>query len=829
MPLLCLAFVGGVWALQLTPHLLLFSTFYAITYLALSLVLLLASVRLIQKKQFRLKLFSVFLRISAAFILGFLYASTLANSRLSDELSHANEQQAIAVIGVVSSLPVNTERALRLDFDVEKTLTLDVNGKPLHVPRHISLMQYQANFAFSAQENARQTKLSQNQQFHAGQRWQLTVKLKRPHGTYNPHGFDFEAWALSENMRATGTIQSNADNKLLQNFVWQAGYIVERLREKTVHRIQTVLENKPYCAEISALVAGDDSAIHADNWAVYLRTGVNHLMSISGLHITMLAGLAFSAVSFLWRRHLFGKHHYLSQLSLSIPARKVATIAGFIVALAYSLIAGFSIPTQRTFYMLSLLGVALWSGKNISIWRVLPLTLLIVVLIDPWSVNVPGFWLSFGAVAVLAYAVSGNIAQPHWLIASIKTQWAATIGLVPVLILMFGQTSLVSPVANAVAIPLISLLVVPLALLGSFLPIDWALQLAHTIFAGCMAILQYLSSLPYATWQQATPPMWAVTLSLIGVVWLLLPKGIPLRWLGLTLFIPMLLIAPNRPSVGAMQATVLDVGQGLAVVVKTKNHTLLYDTGPKYSAQSDSGSRIIVPFLRGEGIHKLDGIMLSHNDLDHSGGLNSVLAQLPIQWLDSSIPLDTLLGEAVNHQPINLMHCYAGQHWVWDGVMFDVLYPTIASYETNLTDNNRSCVLKISSQYGSLLLTGDIEKEAEASMINADSNLAGDLAVDLASDVMTAPHHGSKTSSTSAFIQAVNPIATIFTAGYLNRFGHPKPIIVARYEANLSEIIKSDTAGAVQVNFAKPNTKNPQKINITQYRQSHPHYWQDAD
>lgn len=809
MVLFCLGFVCGAWLLQFAPSLAFLSIGTSVCTLLLvaGFSAILYSLRNTQHRYFNqihLKHAQPVLILLLALVLGFTYAALSAKVRLSDTLPRAWEQQAIEVIGVVASLPEHTERAIRFNFVVEKTLT-----RGARVPQHISLMQYQAGFSTSTYAQS----TLPIQAFHVGQRWQLTVKLKRPHGTYNPHGFDFESWAFSENMRATGTVKTNSNNKLLNHFVWRPVYVVESLREKTVHRISTVLAGKPYAAEISALVAGDDSAISADNWLVYLRTGVNHLMSISGLHITMLAGLAFSWVSFLWRRS--------ERLSLFLPARKAATVAGLLAACAYSLIAGFSIPTQRTFYMLAIFALALWSGRNVGMARILAIALLVVVLLDPWSVNAPGFWLSFGAVAVIAYALSGQIKAPHWLPASIKTQWAVTIGLVPALILMFGQTSLISPIANAIAIPLISMLVVPLALLGSFLPFDWALYCSHSVFAWCMAFLQYLAALPHATWQQQAPPIWTTALSFVGVAWLLLPRGVPLRFLGLTLLFPMLFNQSSRPALGAMQVTVLDVGQGLAVVVQTKSRTLLYDTGPKYSAQSDSGSRIIVPYLRGEGVVKLDGIMLSHNDLDHSGGLNSVLAQMPTLWLDSSIPADTKFGITADSKPVNLMQCTAGQHWQWDGVSFDVLYPTQSSYAINLTDNNRSCVLKITSAYGSILLTGDIEKEAEATLL--ENNLD-----DLDSDILVAPHHGSKTSSTPAFIQAVNPRVTLFTVGYLNRFGHPKPVVIQRYIDDNSEIVRSDDAGAVQLDFALPINENKEKINITEYRKNKPRYWQEA-
>lgn len=302
MPLFCLAFVGGVWGLQFVPNLAFFNSTFIL--LSLGAVILLATLNSIvgatKTSQSLSRFIQAVLVFSIALTLGFLYASSLASMRLSDALAHENEQKTISIIGVVSSLPVPTERAIRFDFDVEKSLTLDANNQPIHVPQHISLMDYQANFAYPPSlSTSASTNKSLNTDFHVGQRWQLSVKLKRPHGTYNPHGFDFEAWAIGQSIRATGTVKSNSDNKLLQSFVWKPTYIVESLREKTVHRINTVLAGKAYAAEISALVAGDDSAISANNWLVYLRTGVNHLMSISGLHITMLAGLAFGAMSFL--------------------------------------------------------------------------------------------------------------------------------------------------------------------------------------------------------------------------------------------------------------------------------------------------------------------------------------------------------------------------------------------------------------------------------------------------------------------------------------------------------------------------------------------------
>jgi competence protein ComEC len=289
-----------------------------------------------------------------------------------------------------------------------------------------------------------------------------------------------------------------------------------------------------------------------------------------------------------------------------------------------------------------------------------------------------------------------------------------------------------------------------------------------------------------------------------------------MRWLGLVGFLPMFLVVPVRPMSGDMKVTVLDVGQGLSVVVQTATHTLLYDTGPKYSEQSDAGGRIVVPYLRGEGVKALDGFVVSHNDIDHSGGMPSVLTQMPVQWLSSSISPELELPEA-----LSTTRCYSGQAWLWDGVRFEVLHPSVESYEdAAIKDNNRSCVLKVTSQAGSILLTGDIEKESELALLQADS-------ASLKSDVVVVPHHGSKTSSTLDFVAAVQPSVSIFTMGYLNRFKHPKPAIVERYRAVDSLIYRSDYHGAITLTF-EANSKSYNKIKVASWRKQHKGYWQDT-
>ncbi len=741
---------------------------------------------------------------AAAFLLGICWASGFAYWRMSDELPHDWEQKDIAIEGVVASMPEATERGERFKFDVERILT-----KGAIAPKHISLSQYRAyqhGGSRYSNKDAREDVADLNQ-FHAGERWSLVVRLKRPHGTVNPHGFDFESWALSENIRATGSIKSKAGIRKVDSFVWRPSYVVEHLREQVQKRITKTLLGKPYSGIIQALVMGDDSQIDVDDWQVFLRTGTSHLMSISGLHITMLAGLAFGFVSFFWRRS--------HQLVIQLPTRKAATMAGVVVALAYSLIAGFSVPSQRTFYMLLVFAVALWSGRQLVISQVLAMALLIVVLLDPWAVSSPGFWLSFGAVAMLAYALGGRVGEVHWFQAALKTQYAVTIGMLPLLIVLFGQASIISPIANAFAIPLISFVVTPLALLGSFLPAnaltDVPLHLSYKALEVGMLVLKWLNQLPMATWQQHEPAAWTLIPAMLGVLWLLLPRGFPMRWAGLLGFMPMLLLVPMRPELGYMKVTVLDVGQGLSVVVQTAKHSLVYDSGPKYNEQSNAGSRIVVPFLQGEGIKKVDGLVVSHNDIDHSGGMASILALMPVEWLDSSLPEDASITSSQRK-----MHCFAGQRWVWDNVQFEMLHPRADSYDDErIKDNDRSCVLKVTSQAGSVLLTGDIEKFDELELIN--------LKVDkLKSDVIVVPHHGSKTSSTPSFIAAVAPRVSIFTNGYLNRFGHPKRVVFERYQAIQSLLYRSDYNGAIELNFVSKDN-----IQISSWRNQYKRYWQD--
>ncbi len=722
--------------------------------------------------------------IFCAALLGYGYAAWIAQNRLSDRLPDEWQGKNIVVTGIVAEMPRLHERGLRFVFDVESIQT-----EGAHVPHHIQLATYDG-------DSNDPLKMS------AGERWQLTIRLKQPHGTSNPYNFDFEAWALERNIRATGYVYAKGDNRILSEQTSSPAYLVQRLREKVRTRFQKTLGEAPYTGVLSALAIGDQSGISQADWQVFTRTGVNHLMSISGLHITMLAGLIFALVYWLWRRSI--------RLTLWLPARKVAALAGLFAALFYTLLSGFEVPAQRTLYMITTMTVMMMLSRNISPSQLLAAALMVVLLADPWAVLSPGFWLSFGAVALIFYVTANRLHKLHWLREYGKVQWAMMIGLIPPLLAIFQQLSLVSPIANAFAIPLVSFVVVPLTLLGTLPPLEWMLYVAHEAMRLCMYLLLQLDQLPYAVWAQHAPPAWTIMIGVVGALCMLAPRGFPLRWIGIILLLPMFLVAPDRPPEGSAKVVVFDVGQGLSVFVQTRNHTLLYDTGPDFSGEADSGNRILLPALRGMGIAQLDTLVLSHGDSDHIGGTESILRGLPVVNVISSLPnTHPLLQLAAHKDP-----CVDGQSWEWDGVRFDMLHPAAANMPNTLEhDNERSCVLRISTGEHSVLLTGDIEKLAELRLLNLHAR-------NLPSTLLVAAHHGSMSSSSQAFVNAVHPRYVIFTSGYLNRFGHPKEEVVERYRAEGSELLRSDKDGAVSI------AMNAHDFQLERYRTTHARYWQ---
>jgi competence protein ComEC len=784
MPANAIAFVFGVWVLQQQPALPSLSALATLAAAALALALGTGYAEAVPHRRFAGKLSLLQVAACAACcVLGFAWAGLAAQWRLADGLAREAEQQDIRVTGVIASLPQAFDRGLRFDFDIESASTTAA------IPGRVALSWY-GGYGADVQPPP---------DMHAGERWSFTVRLHRPHANANPHTFDAEAWMLERGVRAVGSARPGPA-LLVDSMVWRPGYAIERLREILRERFWDLLPDHRYAGVMIALALGDQNAIPADDWALFARTGVSHLMSISGLHITMLAGLAAALVFGVWRR--------VPALTLRLPARKAAAAAGALGALAYVLLSGFEVPAQRTLYMLAVVAIALWFDRIGRGARVLGLALFAVTLIDPWAVLAAGFWLSFGAVAIIFYISAGRLRPSAWYVEWGRVQWAVTVGLIPLLLALFQQVSVVSPLANAIAIPVVSFIVAPLSLMGIFLPVAWPLELGHWILEWLMWFLHAMDALPLAVWRQHEPLGWTLPLAMAGVAWMLLPAGFPSRWPGALLLLPMFLLEPARPEEGAASITVLDVGQGLAVVIETRSHTLLYDTGPQYGPDVDAGSRVVTPVLRGTGIARLDTMVVSHNDLDHSGGALSVLGAMPVDLVLSSLAAThPIHARAALHQ-----RCVAGQSWVWDGVAFDMLHPTRADYAAPGKVNDLSCVLRVKTAHGAMLLTGDIEKGAEAEMLESSAPLA--------STVLVAPHHGSRTSSTPQFIAAVAPAITVFTVGYLNRFGHPRADVVARYVQQGSATMRTDETGAIRFDFGVAG------VSVDAYRVTHARYWQ---
>ena len=734
----------------------------------------------------------------AGALLGFCWAALLATLSLDPQLRKDLEGRDVVLTGTVASLPYRFDQGVRFNFAVESA-----SEPHAAIPPLVSLAWY-AGFRDTRQAVG---------DVQPGERWRLTVRLQRPHGNANPHGFDYEAWLLEQGVRATGYVRPAGEgNKRLDSFVFSIAHLVEHCRATLRSRILRALPDKQYAGVIVALVVGDQRAIGQSDWKVFNRTGVGHLISISGLHITMVAGLFAMLASALWRRSFFTR----AQLPLLLPAQKVAALAGAGTALLYVLLAGFGVPAQRTLYMLAVVAAALWSGRITSVSHVLCTALGVVVLFDPWAVLAPGFWLSFGAVAIILFAAVGRTEAPktrYWsvIVLGARTQYVVTVGLVPLTMLLFSQVSLASPLANAVAIPLISLVVTPLSLAGSMLPAPLSnllLGLAHLVVEALAWLLSWMSESRLAVWSAPEPSPWVFCFALAGTLWMLAPRGWPHRWSGAVAWLPLLAGQPARPADGQLALTAFDVGQGMALLVETSSHRLLYDTGPFYSVESNGGNRVLLPYLKARGIDALDGIMVTHSDADHSGGALALLAELKVDWVSSSLWAEHAIVRAA---PVHY-RCVGGQSWRWDGVLFEMLQPTLASYDDlSLKPNARGCTLRITAGLQSILLAADIEAAQEAQLVLAQSDK-------LPAQVLLAPHHGSGTSSTPAFLAAVHPQLALFQVGYRNRYHHPKPEIYERYGALGITRLRTDESGAIEIDSGDGFVPR-------EYRHEHARYW----
>jgi competence protein ComEC len=760
-----LAFAAGVGLAQLTPEL----PSSTLSGTALFIATLLATYFLLREKSTRFAI-----TISLALIIGASYALLRADLRMGDELPREWEGRDIELVGVIDELPQADAQGIRFAFDVERIITPNT-----HVPQRIALGWYKAS--------VKELQGEPLPTLHHGERWQLIVRLKRPHGYVNPAGFDVEAWLLENNLRATGSVRGDEPNRRLTENAGRVSDQIGRVREKLRDRMKVALENQRYGGVLIALALGDQRAISESDWTMFNATAVSHLLSISGAHVTLFAGWIAWLVFALWRRS--------PRLIAIMPAQKAAAIAAAIVAVLYAALSGFAVPAQRTCYMLLAAAFALMLNRALSVWLILCGALVLVLVIDPWAVLAVGFWFSFCAVAMLLYVTTGRVPTRPWWHTVFVTQAAITLGLAPLTIALFQQVSLVGPIANAIAIPLITLLVIPLTLIWLVLQIDGLLMAAHQLIVWLAQFLQWLLSFPAPSWVQHAPPWWVVALACAGSLLILMPRagrGVwALRALGIVWCVPMFTVTPATPIDGEFRITTLDIGQGTAVVIRTTNHTLVYDTGPRWTDASDAGSRIIAPYLRASGSSRISALVVSHLDIDHSGGARSLLLSTSIDWMMTSVFAEAEIVKTAKQKNVDVLACQSGQNWMWDNVRFEVLHPNPDNYaNAKLKTNDRSCVIKVIGNGGSILLTADIETPSERALVVNNATA-------LKADVLLIPHHGSMTSSTPEFIEAVSPKLALINAGYRNRFGHPRDAVLARYEDKKIPVYRTDWHGAV--------------------------------
>lgn len=716
------------------------------------------------------------LLLIALAVLAFGSTGWRAQSRLAEALPSALEGRDLQLTGVIASLPQSDAVGTRFVFAVEQALLGDT---PVPVPRRVSLGWYR-NAAADALLPAPEREL------RAGQRWRFSVRLRQPHGSLNPHGFDLELWLFERGIRASGYVRAKGPPDAVR-LASASAYPIERLRQHLRDAIAARVPQANAAGLLAALVVGDQGAIARADWDLFRATGIAHLVSISGLHVTMFAWLAAALVGRLWRRS--------PPLMLRWPTPHAARWGGLALATAYAMLAGWGVPAQRTLWMIA----AVVALRSLGLRWPQPLVLLaaaaVVTAIDPWALLQPGFWLSFLAVGLLIGsepvsrpAAAVTTARERWralALGGLRTQAVATVGLAPLSLLFFQQVSFIGFVANLLAIPLVTLLLTPLALAGALWPALWTV--ASAIAQGLTAFLGLLAGWPFGVWTAAAAPAWAAAAGLLGGTLLVLPLPWAIRLLGLPLLLPVLLPPPAWPAPGRFELTAVDVGQGTAVLVRTSAHLLVYDAGPRYSAEADAGERALLPLLRARGEGRIDLLLLSHQDSDHVGGAASLLARFPVAAVTSSLPSGhPLRAEAPAHRP-----CVAGQRWDWDGVRFEILHPGAELLALPPAKPNAlSCVLRIEDAGGvSALLSGDIEAAQEAALVVGRGPA-------LASTMLLVPHHGSRTSSSAAFLDAVAPRVAVVQAAYRSRFGHPAADVVERYLARGIELQRSDRCGA---------------------------------
>jgi competence protein ComEC len=812
------------------------STYAALGGLSGALTL---AVWLVHRKTSKVSPIALALLLSAA-LLAFALAGLRAQVRAADRIAPKLEGRDLLVTGVIDRTPERSTDGWRFPLTVRSARLLDAmgnSGNAVRLPTRVLVTWYIHGYQH---EGADETKRSAGAADAglapplAGERWRFALRLKAPHGNRNPYGFDTELWLWEQDIGATGYVRTGTKTGSIvpQLLTSARGYWIERARQWTRNRILASATagdaaRQRQAGIVAALVTGDQAAIAPQDWALFRMAGVVHLVIISGLHITMIGWLASIALSWLWR--LSARHALLRRRNpaLWLPAPVASRIGGFVCALLYALFSGWGVPAQRTTLMLGMVTLLRLAGLAWPWWLTWLWAMVAVLAADPWALMQPGFWLSFVAVGILfatdqgAHDAGGlgpiagatSARQRLWrhCKALLRDQGIVTIALTPLTLLLFHQASLVGLLSNLVGIPWIMLIVTPLALLGALVHPLW--QAAMWALWPLLTWLQWLASWPMAALTWPAVPWPAGAAAVVGGVLLALRWPWALRLAGVPLLTCLTLWTPGRPPEGQFELLAADIGQGSATLIRTAHHALLFDAGPRYSATSDAGSRELVPLLAALG-ERLDGMMLSHRDIDHVGGAAAVLQAQPGAWLMES---ETEPPQGVTrHIPLR---CQAGQMWDWDGVRFQVLHPPASRYTETTNTNARSCLLRVSAQGGrgtAALMTGDIPARQERELVlNASAS-----GLDLHADVLMVPHHGSHTSSSPAFIAAVHPRFALAQAGYRNRYQLPNPKIVARYRAASVNFIVTSICGAARWSSVRPDRVRCERV-------ENAHYWQN--
>lgn len=695
------------------------------------------------------------LRGCAAVVLGAGLAALHMLCGLSAQLPPALESTELPLAGVVASLPQHELRRTRFQFRLGAD---EATPEPLR-GRLLQVVWYDE---FGA------TEAGPRMHLHAGEQWRLHLRLRAPRGLANPGGFDAERHALARGIVANASVRMQPAPERLS-----AARGLESWRERMAARIQRGVTS-PSARYVQALALGDTRGLQEADWQVLRATGLTHLIAISGFHVGMVAMFAAWCAAGLW--------WCLPAGGRRLPRPQAMAVGALMGATVYAAVAGFGLPTVRTVLMVAVVVLARLGRRPVSVLDSLAQAAVLVLLVDPLSVLSAGFWLSFAGVAWLAWCLPE---RGHWLAGFLSAQRVATLGLLPLTAMLFGQASLVGPLANLVAIPSWSLVVVPLAILGTALDACWsgAGVWAWRASAWCFDLLwplfQSLGSSGMALWWLPEADWFALPLALLAALWLLLPTGMPGKKMALLLWLPLLWPWREAPREGAFELMVFDVGQGLAVLVRTHRHALLYDAGPAVRDGFDAGERVVVPGLRALGVRRLQRMVLSHADHDHAGGADAVAAVIPVT--ETLAPPGAPLPQ---FQP-----CEAGQSWQWDGVRFEFLHPGPGFPYLR---NESSCVLRIQGVHGSALLLGDVGEVIERSLLKR-------MPARLRADVVVVAHHGSGGSSSSGLVSATGARLALVSAGHGNRFGHPRADVVRRWQRSGAEVLSTEHSGALRV------------------------------